>query len=52
MDLRYEKRQSFEEIGRLLETSAQAIQRTISRIRQSLHECVRLRLEAAGELRR
>lgn len=52
MALRYEKRQSFEEIGRILESSAQAIQRIISRIRQSLHECVRLRLETAGGARR
>jgi RNA polymerase sigma-70 factor, ECF subfamily len=48
MTLRYEKRQSFEEIGEMLQSSAQAIQRTISRIRQSLHECVRIRLETAG----
>jgi RNA polymerase sigma factor (sigma-70 family) len=47
MALRYEKRQSFEEIGTVLESSAQAIQRTISRIRQSLHDCVRSRLQAA-----
>jgi len=47
MALRYEKRQSFEEIGAALESSAQAIQRTISRIRQSLHDCVRTRSEAA-----
>lgn len=52
MALRYDQRQSFEEIGELLETSAQAIQRAISRIRQSLHDCVRLRLETAGGLRR
>lgn len=48
MALRYEKRQSFEEIGGVLESSAQAIQRTISRIRQSLHDCVRTRLQTAG----
>jgi len=45
--LRYEKRQSFEEIGAALESSAQAIQRAISRIRQGLNDCVRTRLEAA-----
>jgi len=45
--LRYEKRQSFEEIGDVLGSSAQAIQRAISRIRQSLHDCVRTRLLAA-----
>ena len=47
MSLRYEKQESFEEIGEVLESSAQAIQRAISRIRQSLHECVRSRLEMA-----
>jgi RNA polymerase sigma factor (sigma-70 family) len=45
--LRYEKRQSFEEIGGTLESSAQAVQRTLSRIRASLHDCVRTRLLAA-----
>ncbi|HZE96066.1 MAG TPA: sigma-70 family RNA polymerase sigma factor [Planctomycetota bacterium] len=44
MALRYEKRHSFEEIGDLLESSAQAVQRAISRIRETLHECVRSRL--------
>src|SRR5205814_1589051 len=48
LSLRYEKRQSFEEIGVLLESSSQAIQRTISRLRQSLHDCIRLRIETAG----
>ncbi|HEV3027039.1 MAG TPA: sigma-70 family RNA polymerase sigma factor [Planctomycetota bacterium] len=47
MSLRYEQRRSFEEIGAVLESSAQAIQRAISRIRQSLQDCVRTRLEAA-----
>jgi RNA polymerase sigma-70 factor (ECF subfamily) len=45
--LRYEKRQSFEEIGSTLESSAQAVQRALSRIRQSLHECIQTRLQAA-----
>jgi len=45
--LRYEKRQSFEEIGAALESSAQAVQRAISRIRLSLHDCIRTRLLSA-----
>jgi len=45
--LRYEKRQSFEEIGAALESSAQAVQRAVSRIRMSLHDCIRTRLLAA-----
>jgi len=45
--LRYEKRQSFEEIGAALESSAQAVQRAISRIRLSLHDCIRTRLLAS-----
>ena len=47
MALRYEKRQSFDEIGSVLESSAQAVQRAISRIRQTLHDCVRARLSGA-----
>ncbi|HLY09887.1 MAG TPA: sigma-70 family RNA polymerase sigma factor [Planctomycetota bacterium] len=44
MTLRYEKQRSFEEIGEALESSAQAIQKTLSRIRRSLHDCVQNRL--------
>ena len=47
MALRYEKHRSFEEIGEALESSAQAIQRAISRIRRSLHDCVQARLLTA-----
>lgn len=47
--LRYEKRQSFDQIGGLLGSSAQAVQRALSRIRQSLHDCVRTRLVAGSE---
>jgi RNA polymerase sigma-70 factor (ECF subfamily) len=47
--LRYEKRHSFEQIGDLLGSSAHAIQKAISRIRQTLHDCVRTRLLTASE---
>ena len=47
MALRYEKHRSFEEIGQAVESSGQAIQRAISRIRRSLHDCVQTRLLAA-----
>lgn len=47
MALRYEKQRSFEEIGEVLESSAQAIQRALSRIRRSLHDCVQARLQMA-----
>jgi RNA polymerase sigma-70 factor (ECF subfamily) len=47
MILRYEKRASFEDIGRSLDATAQAVQRALSRIRRVLHDCVRSRLVAA-----
>jgi RNA polymerase sigma-70 factor (ECF subfamily) len=47
MALRYEKQWSFEEIGETLESSGQAIQRALSRIRRSLHDCVQTRLQTA-----
>lgn len=48
MALRYEQRRSFDEIGDALESSAQAIQRALSRIRKSLHDCVQSRLSGAS----
>jgi RNA polymerase sigma-70 factor (ECF subfamily) len=48
MALRYEKQRSFDEIGDALESSGQAIQRALSRIRKSLHDCVQSRLLTAG----
>jgi RNA polymerase sigma-70 factor (ECF subfamily) len=47
MTLRYEKRESFEEIADALDATAQAVQRALSRIRQALQECVKSRLVAA-----
>jgi RNA polymerase sigma-70 factor (ECF subfamily) len=47
MVLRYEKRASFDDIARSLDATAQAVQRAISRIRRTLHDCVRSRLVAA-----
>lgn len=40
MVLRYEKKSSFDEIGRSLGGTAAAVQRTLSRIRKALHDCV------------
>lgn len=47
MTLRYEKHESFENIGEALDASAQAVQRALSRIRQALQACVKSRLVAA-----
>jgi RNA polymerase sigma-70 factor (ECF subfamily) len=47
MALRYEKHRSFEDIADAVESSAQAIQRAISRIRKGLHDCVQARLLTA-----
>jgi RNA polymerase sigma-70 factor (ECF subfamily) len=47
MVLRYEKRASFDEIARSLDATAQAVQRALSRIRKTIHDCVRSRLVAA-----
>jgi RNA polymerase sigma-70 factor (ECF subfamily) len=47
MILRYEKQESFDEIARSLDASAQGVQRALSRIRRALHDCVRTRLIAA-----
>lgn len=45
--LRYEKQASFAEIGQKVGTTAGAVQRALSRVRQALHDCVRAALRQA-----
>ena len=51
LSLRYEQRASFAEIGQVLGKTEGAVQRSLSRIRKRLHDCVRQRLRwaEAGE---
>ena len=47
--LRYERQQSFEQIGQQAGTTPGATQRALSRIRLALHDCVQAALQAAQE---
>lgn len=47
---RYERRQSFEQIGQAAGTTAGAVQRALSRIRMVLHDCVRAALQTSEEM--
>lgn len=47
--LRYEQRQSFEQIGRQAGTSPGAAQRALSRVRMALHDCVQAALQGSQE---
>ena len=49
LNLRYERRASFKEIGELLGKSEGAVQRALCRIRKALHDCVRSKVELAME---
>ncbi len=46
---RYERQQSFEQIGQAAGTTPAAAQRALSRIRMTLHDCVLATLQAARE---
>jgi RNA polymerase sigma-70 factor (ECF subfamily) len=46
---RYERRESFEQIGKVVGSTPAAVQRALSRIRLALHDCVRAALQAARE---
>lgn len=48
--LRYESRASFEEIGRKVGTTPGAVQRALSRLRKSLHNCIRAAMRKSEEL--
>lgn len=48
--LRYERQQSFEQIGQTAGTTPGAAQRALSRIRLLLHDCVLATLQAATEI--
>lgn len=48
--LRYERRQSFEQIGEAAGTTAGAAQRSLSRIRLALHDCILAALRASPEV--
>lgn len=45
--LRYQKGRSFDEIAAAVRSTAAGVQRAISRLRKTLHDCVRLRLREA-----
>jgi RNA polymerase sigma-70 factor (ECF subfamily) len=45
---RYERRESFEQIGQVVGSSPAAVQRALSRIRLALHDCVRATLNTEG----
>ncbi len=48
--LRYERQQSFEQIGRAAGTTPGAAQRALSRIRMALHDCIAAALQASPEV--
>lgn len=50
LTLRYERQQSFEQIGRTAGTTPGAAQRALSRIRMALHDCILATLRASQEL--
>lgn len=47
--LRYDERRSVESVARMVNRSIEGVYKSLSRIRQALHSCIRRRL-AAGEL--
>jgi RNA polymerase sigma-70 factor (ECF subfamily) len=47
LTLRYEQRASFADIGRVVGRTEAAVQRSLSRIRKQLHDCVRSRIRVA-----
>ena len=47
LSLRYEQRASFADIGLAMDRSEAAIQRSLSRLRKRLHDCVRTKLRLA-----
>lgn len=49
--LRYESDTGFEEISRLVDSTPAAVQRALSRIRKTLHACVKRQLQLAEEAR-
>jgi RNA polymerase sigma-70 factor (ECF subfamily) len=48
--LRYERQQTFEQIGQAAGTTPGAAQRALSRIRMALHDCVLAALQASQEI--
>ena len=44
LSLRYEQQASFAEIGKLLGRTDAAVQKSLSRLRKKLHECVRAKM--------
>jgi RNA polymerase sigma-70 factor (ECF subfamily) len=49
LSLRYEQRQSFDQIATAVESTSSEIQKALSRIRRALHDCVRGARMPAGE---
>ena len=48
LSLRYEQQASFAEIGKLLGRTDAAVQKSLSRLRKKLHECVRAKMRLVG----